>query len=577
MEEQKLSMMEPAGGRSRVSGIVKLLITVAAVIVVASSASLLRTRIDLTEDKRFTLSKPTKDILSDLKNDVFVQVYLDGEIPIPLKRLKRSVMDMLEEFRVSSRRKVDYEFINPAEGGNVEQRNARYQSLIKKGLSPIRLQAGDTEGGSSQKIIFPGMIINYNGTEVPVNFLSNDPTISYEQNILHSIEGLEYQLIQIISTLDADTVYKVAFIEGHGELPKIATADITYNLSKFFTIDRGTIGGIPGSLDNYAAIIIAGPEKEVPEADKLVIDQYIMNGGRVLWLLDEVYVNSDSLTNGATAGMYRPVNLEDQLFRYGARVNPSIVQDMECQIIRVKVVGSDGNQQFSPAPWLYNPLLSPAADHPLTRNLNKVKGEFINYIDTVGLDPGIRKKVLLSTSKYSRVLNPPMLISLKEIDLLPDQKYFNKSYLPVAVLLEGRFQSAFRNRMISGITSAKIEIKNESRPTRMIVIADADIIKNDVRRSGLQETPLPLGQDRYTGMMYGNRDFILNCLNYMVDDKGIMALRSRELKIRLLNTAKIKKEKLKWQLINIAGPLLVVVVAGLLHSYFRRRKYTRTI
>jgi gliding-associated putative ABC transporter substrate-binding component GldG len=563
--------------RSKVSGIARLLITVAAVIVIASAASLLRVRLDLTEDKRFTLSKPTKEILAGLKNDIFIQVYLDGEIPIPLKRLKRSVLDILEEFRIESGRRVDYEFINPASGGTDEQRNSRYQSLMKKGLSKIRLQAGDKEGGSSQKIIFPGMIVNYNGIEVPVNFLNNDPTIPYEENILHSIEGLEYQLIQTISTLSSDTIYKVAFIEGQGEFPEIETADITYNLAKFFTIDRGTIGGQIGSLDKYAAIIVAGPQKEFSEADKLVIDQYIMKGGKVLWLLDEVYVNSDSLTYGETAALYRPLNLEDQLFRYGVRINPSIVQDIECQMIRLKVVGSDGNQQFTPAPWIYNPLLTPSNDHPVTRNINKVKGEFVNYIDTVGLDKAINKKILLTTSKYSRTVNPPMMISLNETSLLPDEKFFNKSYLPVAVLLEGVFPSAFRNRMTASITSERIEVKNESLPTKMVVVADGDVIKNEVRRSGLQEIPQPLGQDRYTGMVYGNRDFIVNCLNYMVDDKGIMALRSRELKIRLLNSAKIKQEKLKWQLINIAGPVLLVILAGLIHGFFRKRKYTTAL
>lgn len=567
--------MKTPANNLRITGIVRLAVTIAAIIIVASASGLLRMRLDLTEDKRYTLSKPTRDILGKLKNDVFVQVYLDGDIPVPLKRLRRSVMDMLEEFRIGSGRKVDYEFINPAEGGNVEQRNSRYQSLIKKGLSPIRLQAGDAEGGSSQKIIFPGMLINYNGMEVPVNFLNNDPTIPYEQNILHSIEGLEYQLIQTISTLDADTIYKVAFIEGQGELPSIETADITYNLFKFFNVDRGIIGGVSGALDKYSAIIVAGPKKEFSEADKLVIDQYIMNGGKVLWLLDEVYVNSDSLTYGETAGLYRPLNLEDQLFRYGARVNPAIVQDMECQIIRLKVVGSDGNQQFSPAPWIYNPLLLPSGKHPVTRNINKVKGEFTNYIDTVGLDPRIKKTILLTTSERSRTVNPPLLISLKEVDNIPDERYFNKSHLPVAVLLEGVFPSAFKNRMLGTITSEKINFMNESKPTRMIVVADGDIIRNEVQRAGLKETPLPLGQDRYTGMIYGNRDFIVNCLNYLVDDKGIMSLRSRELRIRLLNRVRVKHEKLKWQLINIAGPAIIVVIAGLLYGFLRKRKYAR--
>jgi gliding-associated putative ABC transporter substrate-binding component GldG len=555
----------------------QFLTAVAGIILFASVGSIIRIRFDLTEDKRYTLSDPTRKVLSGIKNDIYIQVYLDGEIPIPLKRLKRSVSEMLDEFRISSRRKIDYEFINPAKGSNVQQRNALYQVLENKGLNPVDIRASDAEGGSTVKRIFPGMIVNYNGVEVPVNFLQNNLSLPYEQNILHSVEGLEYEMIQTIATLSSDTVYKIAFIEGHGEIPEIEVADITMNLAKFFTIDRGIIGGKPGILDKYAAVIIAGPEREFPESDKLVLDQYIMNGGKVMWLFDEVAINSDSLALGEGVGLYRPLNIEDLLFRYGARVNPAIVQDLECMVIRFKVGSSGTQQQLVPAPWVYYPKLNPSANHPITRNLNKVKGEFVNTIDTVGLDPAIRKKILLATSDFSRTLSPPLVISLKEAGLTPDEKDFNKSNLPVAVLLEGVFPSAFINRMTSNLTDDKnLMVKTKSSQTKMIVIADADIIRNEVRRVGLEETPYPLGQDKYTGqVLFGNRDFLINCLNYLVDDNGIMELRSRELKLRLLNTAKIKAEKFKWQLINVTGPILIVILVGLVYNYFRRRIYTR--
>lgn len=553
----------------------QFLITIAGIIIFATVSSIIRIRIDLTEDKRFTLSDPTRKVLSGIKNDIFIQVYLDGDMPIPLKRLKRSVLEMLDEFRIFSGRKIDYEFINPAKGKDAKQRETQYQALISKGLNPIKLQAGDAEGGFTQKIIFPGMIVNYNGIEVPVNFLNNS-SASYEQNILRSVEGLEYEMIQTIATVSSDTIYKVAFIEGHGEIPEIEVADITMNLAKFFTIDRGIIGGKAGILDKYAAVIIAGPETEFPESDKLVLDQYIMNGGKVMWLFDEVAVNSDSLVYGSTVGLYRPLNIEDQLFRYGARVNPAIVQDLECMPIRLKVGSGTSQQQFVSLPWVYYPLLIPSANHSITRNLNRVKGEFTNYIDTVGLDPAIKKKFLLATSKLSRTLSPPIMISLKEAELAPAEKDFNKSNLPVGVLLEGIFPSVFKNRVTDNLTADKnFKIRTESIKTKMIVIADADIIRNEVRRSGLQKIPLPLGQDKYTEKVFGNRDFLINCLNYLVDDNGIMELRSRELKLRLLNKTKIKTEKFKWQLINTICPILIVILAGLLYSYFRRRNYTR--
>lgn len=572
MEEQ-LIMAANSHNRIRANAWTKLLLTIAAIIVVAAAVSALRIRLDLTEDKRYTLSDPTKQILSSLKNDIYIQVYLDGDMPIPLKRLKRSVNDLLQEFRITSGRKIDYSFINPSKGESEEQRNAMYQSLIKKGLSPTRLKAEDKEGGSSQRTIFPGMIVNYNGIEVPVNFLANNPSLSPEQNILHSSEGLEYEMIQTIATLNSDTVYKVAFLEGQSEIPEIETADITYNLARFFTIDRGTIAGRAGMLDSYAAVVIAGPTQEFSEEDKLVIDQYIMKGGRVMWLVDEVYVNADSLSLGETAAFFRPLNIEDQLFRYGARINPEIVQDVNCQFIRLKVIGSGGNQQLVPVPWIYYPLLNPAGKHPITRNINKVKGEFVNYIDTVGLDPAIKKQILLNTSEYSRTVAPPVLISLRETERLPDQKEFTKSNLPVAVLLEGVFPSVFTNRMSVNIAHGQ-KLIEKSPDTKMIVVADADIIRNGVRLTGNTEAPLPLGQDRYTGEVYGNTDFIVNCMNYLVDDKGLMQLRSRELKIRLLDKARVRQERLKWQLINILGPVLLVVIAGMAYVYMRKRKYT---
>jgi gliding-associated putative ABC transporter substrate-binding component GldG len=568
-------MTEKTGDRViKLKSWLQFLSIVAGIILVSVISSFLRFRYDLTEDKRFTLSRPTRQVLSHLKNDIYVQVYLEGEIPIPLKRLKRSVGEMLDEFRIASGKKIDYEFINPSGGKDAKQRETLYQTLANKGLNPIDLHSGDPEGGSSQKIIFPGMIVNYNGIEVPVNFLNNS-TSSSEQNILRSVEGLEYEMIQTISTLSSDTVNKVAFIEGHGEIPEIETADITYNLARFFTIDRGVIGGKPGVLDKYAAIIIAGPEKVFNESDKLVLDQYIMNGGKVMWLIDEVAVNSDSLRLGTTVGLYRPLNIEDQLFRYGARINPAIVQDIECVPIRLMVMSGGTRQQAVSDPWVYYPLLKPAANHPITRNLNRVEGEFVNYIDTVGLDPAIRKKILLYTSEYSRTVSPPVMISLKEAEMTPVEKDFNKPNLPVAVLLEGVFTSAFKNRMVSNLTDDKnLKIRTESKETRMIVIADADIIRNEVKRSGMNETPLPLGQDKYTGQVYGNRDFLINCLNWLVDKNGIMELRSRELKLRLLNHKIIKADKFKWQLINIAGPLIIVTLGGFLYSYFRRKKYT---
>jgi ABC-2 type transport system permease protein len=383
-------------------------------------------------------------------------------------------------------------------------------------------------------------------------------------------------MIQTISTLCSDTIYKVAFIEGHGEIPKIETADLTLGLANFFSIDRGVIGGKQGILNNYAAIIIAGPETAFNEKDKLVIDQYIMNGGKVLWLFEEVKVNEDSLSSGETVALYRPLNIEDQLFKYGVRVNPALVQDHDCYFLPIKVATGTSQQQIVPMPWVYYPLLYPSSVNPITRNLNKVLGKFVNCIDTVEPDPNVKKKILLTTSGLSRIVKPPLLISLKEIDSPPEKNLYNRSFLPVALLLEGKFQSAFRNRMLDDLVDDKnFRITEVSKPTKMIIVSDADIIRNGVNRTGTEETPLPLGQDILTQVPWGNKDFLINCLNYLVDYNGIIELRSRELKLRLLDKNVIRQSRVPIQILNTVLPVFLVIICGWIYNYFRKRKYTK--
>ncbi|MGQ9619457.1 MAG: gliding motility-associated ABC transporter substrate-binding protein GldG [Bacteroidales bacterium] len=543
-----------------------------AALIVAYAGSFLRIRLDLTEDNRYSLSKQTRKILENLDEDIYIQVFLEGEMPVLFKKLKRSVKDLLDEFRIASHRNIDYEFINPSAVSDPASREKFQEQLIGKGLSPVNVMMKDKEGGSSQRLVFPGMIVNCNNIEVPVNFLKNNPALSPEINLLHSAEGFEYELIQTISTLVSDTVHRVAFVEGHGEVPEIEVADLILHLAKYFTIDRGTIGGRQGILDQYAAIIVAGPVDKFNEKDLFVIDQYIMKGGKVLWLYEEVEVNTDSLVYGETVALYRPAGLEETLFRYGVRINPVLIQDLECMLIPVKVVTGGTQQQIVPMPWVYYPMLIPSPLHPVTRNLNRVVGRYVNYIDTVGRDPEIKKSILLTTGRQARTVSPPVIISLKDVDRMPDESLFNKSELPVAVLLSGKFKSAFRNRIVAGLVDkSDYKIINESIPTRMIVIADRDIIRNEVRRTGTDEIPLPLGQDRYTLQIYGNRDFLVNCINYLVDGTGLMELRSREMKLRLLNKKVMNEKKLLIQIVNTCGPVLLIIIAGIIYSIIRKR------
>lgn len=553
----------PSGRISSYAGMVIILV------LLAFMSSFISFRIDLTSDKRHTLSDQTKEILSELENDVFFQVYLDGEMPVAFKKLRRSVRSTLEEFRVFSGRKVDYQFINPSGAENEEERSRRQLSLIDKGLLPVTVFDNDEEGGRSEKMIFPGMILNYNTVEVPVNFLKNNPSLPPEVNLSNSVEGLEYELIQAISTLASDTVHKVAFIEGHGELDEMELADITLEMARYFTVDRGSINGEAGILDDYSAIIIAKPTLEFSEEDKLVIDQYIMNGGKVLWLIDEVMVNADSLALGGTVALYKPLNIEDQLFKYGVRINPVLIQDTDCLIIPLSSTIS-GSRQIIPVPWIYYPLLQTNSRMPVTRNINKVKSEFVNSVDTVGQDPDVTKEILLASSRNSRTVNPPMLIRLDDYKNTPPEEAFTESFIPAAVLLEGRFSSLYSNRMLS---SGDIDFKSKSKDTRMIVVADGDIIRNEVSIVGNRVSPQALGVDRYSGQTFGNKDFIINCLNYLVDDKGLLSLRSRELKVRLLDRDRIRENRLSWQLVNTLGPLLLVLAAGAVLMIVRKKKY----
>ena len=552
----------------------KPLAIITGVAVVSILISLVHIRVDLTEDRRFTLAEPTKKILRDLDREVQVDLFLDGEMPIGFRKLRRSAAQYLDEFRITSGRKVSYDFINPSGSSDRAEREKYHQLLMSRGLMPVNVMASDGEGGRTQKKIFPSLTVTSGETVIPVNFLRNNPSLPAETNLLHSTEGLEYEIIQAISSATADTIHTVAFIEGHGELEEAYVADLTLELAKFYNIDRGVIGGRPGVIDRYAAIIIADPRGPFDEKDKFIIDQYIMNGGRVLWLAEEVRVDADSLTAGSTVALYEPLSFSDMLFRYGARINPVIVQDADCMLIPLKVTSPGGEAQYVPVPWIYYPLLRPSDAHPVTRNLNRVKAEFAGTVDTVGRDYAIKKSILLSTSGRTRTVTPPLVISLEEAEERLPQDMFTAGALPVAVLLEGTFPSVFTNRMTESLMGeAGRTILTESKPTKMIVIADGDIIRNEVSRAKGVAEPLTLGLDRYTMQTFGNKDFLVNSINYLVHDNGLIEMRSREIKPRLLDQSRIKSQRTMWQLVNTLVPVLIIILAGVAYNRLKQRHY----
>jgi len=559
----------------KIKNLVQFSLTILILGLIIYLSSVMYFRIDLTSEKRYTLTNATRNILRNLEQEVFIQVYLEGEMPIGFKNMRRATKELLDEFRIYSGKKVVYEFINPAESPDQKVRNEVFMELDSKGLKATNALFSDKEGGRSQKIIFPGAIVNYNGMEMAVNLLKNNPLLNHSQNLHNSIEGLEYEFIHVIKNICSDTIYKVAFIEGHGELDEYQVGDITMELARFYHVDRGIIGGKPGILDDYAAVIVAKPREAFSEADKFVIDQYIMNGGGVLWLIDAVRVDWDSLEQtGVTVGLIEQINLDDQLFKYGVRINPKLIQDINCAIIPINIAFVGQQPKYVPAPWLYFPLLFPLENHPVTKNLNLIRSEFVNVIDTVGGEGRIKKKILLRSSKDTRVVSVPVFIRLEDIKYPPEEREFNKPFQSAAVLLEGEFESVFKNRMISHyIKNQDVDFRDHSIPNRMIIVADGDMIRNEVSVRADRIIPLTLGQDRYTQQTYGNKEFILNAVHYLAEETSLVEIRSRTLTLRLLDKTKIIKEKFKWQLINTVLPVLILVLFGLVNWYFRKRKF----
>ncbi len=549
------------------------------------------TRIDLTSEKRYSLSDATKKMLGDIHDLVFFRVYLEGDFPAGFKRLARETREMLDEMRAYNPN-IEYEFINPSENPDNNERQKIYRQLVEKGLSPTDLQV-KTKDGTSTKIIFPGAIASYHGHEMPVELLLSQRTATPEEILNNSIENLEFSLADAIRKLAANRKPKIAFIEGHGELNLKETADITLAFRDYYTVDRVTINEKLNSLtkrtlvdsinnkyritNKYDAIIIAKPDSAFSEKDKFIIDQFIMRGGKVLWLIDPVFASMDSLqVNPETMGISLDLNLTDMFFKYGVRLNNNLVMDLNALQIPIKV-GEMGNQpQFDFFPWYYFPILTPTSDHPIVRNLNAIKTEFISSIDFVNDVPEIKKTVLLSSSRYSRTVNVPVLITLSVLGEKPDERLYNKQHIPVAALIEGRFESLYANRLPPEILDDKgIGFTEQSRNTKMIVIADGDIIKNQMQLSGGNYIPLPLGYDKYTGQQFGNKELILNAMNYLTDDSGLITIRSKELKLRLLDRTKVEKERTYWQVLNTVVPVILVLIFGLIQAILRKQRYTR--
>lgn len=543
------------------------------------------TRFDLTAEKRFTLSDATKSLLKSVDDVVFFKIYLEGDFPAGFKKLSRETKEMLDEFRAYNKN-IQYEFINPSESSDKNIRNGIYQELYSKGLDPTNLQV-KTKEGSTQQIIFPGGIVNYKNRDLPLQLLSTQMGTDPESQLNNSSQLLEYNLANVIRKLNNENKKKIAFITGHGELDAYETADIISSLSEYYTVERVFINEQITKLtehkvidstrvrikNKYDLVIIAKPDSAFSEKDKFIIDQFIMRGGKALWLVDNVFASMDSL-NGTdeTVAINNSLNLDDMLFKYGVRINYNLIMDLNALPIPIVTGNMGGQPQQTFVPWYYFPLLMPVSAHPVVKNLNAIKTEFISSIDTVGSNDEIKKTVLLTTSKYSRIVNTPAVITLEILRKTPPAQLFNKPFIPVCLLLEGEFSSLYKNRMPTEILSSReIGFVEKSKPNKQIVISDGDIIKNQFNRA--KNFPYPLGYDKYTKQRFGNKDFIMNAVDYLCDDNGLILCRTKEITMRLLDKNKVEENRVSIQFANTAIPVALVILFGFIQYFLRKRKY----
>jgi len=536
-------------------------------------------RLDLTKEKRFTITPISRSILKNLEDKVYIEVYLESnDLPVELVRYRKVVKEFLDNFSSYSN-KIEVVFKNPFEDNNPTYNEEVYWQLYNKGLNPTYISQSN-DGGKSEKMVFAAALVKYDGKEFPVNLINNNLTAGNAFDGLSETE-LERDFVHAIWMLTSRNLQKVAFLEGHKELGEYETYDIMTSLSKYYQIDRVSMNQALNALDEYAVVVIAKPQAYFTERDKFIIDQYIMQGGKIIWLVEWMKISMDSLSSKPfEMAMINDINLDDQLFKYGVRINPDLVQDLRCLNIPVYVNTIDGQPQFEPKPWYYFPVVIPDTllDHQLLRNLEPMRTHFVSSIDTVGEDPKIKKTVLLRTSQYSKSLVHPVEVNLEVIRDEPEMQTFNKPGMPIAVLLEGEFTSNFVNRLSPDLyASEDFTMIENSEPTKMIVIYDGDFIRNEVRDLGDNMQPYPLGYDKYFTEQFtpGNTQFIVNCVNYLCADEDLISLRMREIKVRTLDSTKLKQKMLMWVYVNSFIPVLIILVIGMLVVLFRKFKYDR--
>ncbi len=549
---------------------------VTGLIAVNYTASVFHQRLDLTEDKRYSITPTSKELLKNLQGDLAITVFLKGEFPSEFRKLGTATNDFLNVFRDASGTKVKYRFISPDEEATGDK--SWGDSLQSLGAAPINLNV-QVKSGEENKIVFPYALLQYHNETALVNlFQSSKKNISPAE--LNNAEAMmEYQFVKTIDKLVDPEKPFIAYAVGNGEPVDARTFDLQQVVGsnyKLFTFDVKAQSFIP---DTMKVLLIVKPADTFTDAEKLKIDQYVMRGGKVLWFIDNLHAEQDSLSFKSELIAYdRNLNIQDLLFNYGVRINPDLLMDLQCDFMPFAVGGSASNAQYEFLHWNYYPLFESKNNHLINKNLGLVAGRFVNSIDTIEVE-GVSKTYLLQSSAHSRVISTPALISPNENRNAPEDALFNKKDIPAAVLLEGKFTSLFRGRISraqrDGLAMTGGFIEKNEQENKMIVVADGDIVLNDV---SARQGPLPMGINLYTAgsqyeYQFANRDFLLNCLEYLTSKNTIIKTRNKEIVLRLLDMKKVEAEKSKWQLINIALPIFLIILFGVLYQQIRRQRF----
>jgi len=550
----------------------KILFTFGILVILNLAGHFLYKRFDLTADKRYTLSQTSLSIVSGVKEPLYIDVFLEGDFPGEFKKLQTETQQLLEEFK-SQNSTIIFQFVNPLEDEDAKEKTM--QSFLERGMTPVNVTVND-KGQQTQEVVFPWAVATCGNRSVKVPLLKNMMGASTAEKVVSSVQHLEYAFANAINSVSKAKQKKVAVIQGNGELHDVLMADFIKSVKDNYYIGPFTLDSVAKSpieslkyLKKYDLAIIAKPTEIFTDEEKQVLDQFVINGGKTIWLIDQVNMEMDSLYNqsGSNLAFPRDLNLNDMFFKYGIRIRPNLIFDLQNTPIALATGGQGSATQYTQYPWFYSPLIYPTLKNPIVSNLDGIKFQFTSPIEP--LNNAINKTVLLQSSQYSKLVGTPAEINLKIVSERPDQKDFVETgNYPVAVLLEGKFHSVYENRVLPFKDAS---FKNTGKEGKMIVISDGDVVRNQLDKNS---QPLELGYDKWTNNLYANKEFLMNCVNYLLDDNGLINIRSKEVNLPILDKEKVYASYTQSQVITVAVPIVILLLFGVVFTFLRKRKYS---